>query len=189
MHINGCTWPFWTDYTLICLLWHIRAAHIVLIYLLLHIRRIHQQTVQSNAWTFTYGSSPVGDLGQPGLITLLIMQWCTSYFCHLLFYLFTIHAWLVSSRKFVIWVSTCMRDEYQLDRVGLGPLGCMNWSTCRINVTGYLILTGLYKRWRNSCTNVVGSRWWVLKLFYYQLSWQLRQRNWRDCINYLPRLA
>ena len=27
-----------------------------------------------------------------------------------------------------------MRDEYQQDGVGLGPLGCMNWSTCRINV-------------------------------------------------------
>ena len=94
-----------------------------------------------------------------------IMQWCASYFCHLLFYLFKIHAWLVSSRKFVIWVCTCMRDEYQQDGVGLGPLGCMNCSTCRINVSGYLILTGLYKRWRNNCTTVVGSRWWVLKLF------------------------
>ena len=37
-------------------------------------------------------------------------------------YLFTIHAWLVSSRKFVIWVCTYMRDDYQQDGVGLGPL-------------------------------------------------------------------
>ena len=27
-----------------------------------------------------------------------------------------------------------MRDEYQQDGVELGLLGCMNWSTCRINV-------------------------------------------------------
>ena len=50
---------YWVHITLICLLWHIRAVHIVLIYLLWHIRRIRQQTVRSNAWTFTYGSSPV----------------------------------------------------------------------------------------------------------------------------------
>ena len=37
-------------------------------------------------------------------------------------YLFTIHAWLVSSRKFVIWVCTYIRDEYQQDWVWLGPL-------------------------------------------------------------------
>ena len=46
--------------TLICLLWHIRAAHIVLIYLLWYIRRIRQQTVQSNSLTFAYGSSSCG---------------------------------------------------------------------------------------------------------------------------------
>ena len=46
--------------TLICLLWHIRAAHIVLIYLLWYIRQIRQQTVQSNAVTFAYGSSACG---------------------------------------------------------------------------------------------------------------------------------
>ena len=70
-----------------------------------------------------------GDKGQPGSTTLLrslkrpkIIQWCTSYMCHLIFYLFTIHAWMVSSRKFVIWVCRCMRDEYQQDRVGLGPI-------------------------------------------------------------------
>ena len=51
----------------------------------------------------------------------------------------------------------CMRDVYQQDGTGLGPLGCMNWSTCRINVTGYLMLTGLWKHGRNSCTTVVGS--------------------------------
>ena len=37
-------------------------------------------------------------------------------------YLFTIHAWLVNSRKSVIWVCTYMRDEYQQDGDGLGPL-------------------------------------------------------------------
>ena len=70
----------------------------------------------------------------------------------------------------------------------------MNLSTYKINVTGHWILTGRYKRWRNICTTVVG-RWWVLKLFYYQLSWHLWQRHWRDCIKsvedhvYLPRLG
>ena len=45
---------------MICLLWHIRAAHIVLIYLLWYIRRIRQQTVQSDALTFAYSSSVGG---------------------------------------------------------------------------------------------------------------------------------
>ena len=78
--------------------------------------------------------------------------------------LFTIHAWLVSSRKFIIWVCAYMGNKYQQDGVGLGPLHefneCMNawmaWS-----------LTGLYKHWRDIYTTVVGWRWWwwVLKLF------------------------
>ena len=95
-----------------------------------------------------------------------IIQWCTSYFCHLLFYLFTIHAWMVSSRNFVIWVCRCMHGEYQQDGVGLGPLGCMNWPIFSLQNKCNLISTGLYKCWRNSCTTVVGSRWWVLKLFF-----------------------
>ena len=37
-------------------------------------------------------------------------------------YLFTIHAWLVSSKKFVIWVCEYMRNKYQQDGDGLGPL-------------------------------------------------------------------
>ena len=37
-------------------------------------------------------------------------------------YLFTIHAWLVSSRKFVIWVCAYMRNKYQQDGDGLGPI-------------------------------------------------------------------
>ena len=44
---------------------HMRTAHIVLIYLLWHIRRIRQQTVQ-------YGSSPVVDSVWSGSTTLLL---------------------------------------------------------------------------------------------------------------------
>ena len=46
--------------SLICFLWHIRATHIVLIYLLWYIRRIRQQTVQSNASAYGTSSLPCG---------------------------------------------------------------------------------------------------------------------------------
>ena len=75
-------------------------------------------------------------------------------------YFFTIHARLVSSRKFVIWVCAYMRNKYQQDGVGLGPLHELvglefNW----IDFTNT-------KDWRNIYTTVVGRKWWwVLKLF------------------------
>ena len=54
-----------------------------------------------------------------------------------------------------------MGDEYQQDRVGLGPLGCMNWSTFRINVTGYFnfnwTLQALKKQLYHSCRKQVVS--------------------------------
>ena len=68
--------------------------------------------------------------GQPGSTTLLLslkrrktIQWCTSYFCYLLFICLRFTLGWFSSRKCVIWVCTYMRDEYhQQDGVGLGPL-------------------------------------------------------------------
>ena len=76
-------------------------------------------------------------------------------------YLFTIHAWLVSSRKFVIWVCAYMRNTYQQDGVGLGPLHKL----VGLEFNNWIDFTNT-KDWRNIYTTVVGRRWWwVPKLF------------------------
>ena len=97
----------------------------MLIYLLWYIRRIRQQTVQSNALTFAYGSSACGC--SDDLSTLLPCLKSRKPYSDVqvisaIFYLFAYDSRLAGQFWEICNLSLCvMRNKYQQDGVGLGP--------------------------------------------------------------------
>ena len=92
--------PVWVYITVIFLFWHVRAAHIVLIYLLWY-----RYIWQIRQLLRLYALNDLKSYSDVRVISAI-------FTC-----LFTIHVWLVRFRKFQSVHTVC--DEYQQDRVRL----------------------------------------------------------------------
>ena len=114
-------------------------------------RIIRQQTVQSNALTFICGSSPCGcisDLRAAWFNHFLLLSLKRRKINKLFlpsFISFVYDLRLAAQFKEICNLSL-RKCAMSTNRTEWIKAHCMNWSPCKINVTGHLILTRLYKR-------------------------------------------